>query len=41
MKDVIVFLGGWLLLAIIIALMLSRLICKAKKRDRKYFDGEK
>lgn len=35
MSGVIGFIGGWLLLSIIVAAVLCRCICKAKQREGK------
>jgi hypothetical protein len=33
MSGVIAFIGGWLLLAIVIAVVICRAICKSKQRE--------
>jgi methylphosphotriester-DNA--protein-cysteine methyltransferase len=35
LSSVIAFIGGWLLLAILTAVVLCRAICKAKQREGK------
>ena len=40
MGSVIIFLGCWILVAAMICALLSRLINKAKRRDKKYFGSD-